>query len=76
MSVPVTPDAPRKPYKAIVSFVVAFLGALIATLQGRTDLDTMTLTDWLIVAGAAAVTAGAVYQTPNPIKSRNDPGGI
>lgn len=59
------PD-PKRPYKAVAAFVLAFIGALVATVQGRTDLDTMSTTDWLIVVGSALVTAGAVYQAKNP----------
>lgn len=55
-----------KPYKAIVTFVLTFLAALLATVQGRTDLESMKAVDWLIVVVSAAVTAGAVYITPNP----------
>ncbi len=53
------------PTKAIVAFVLAFLTALYATIQGRTDLDTMKLIDWLIVVLGAAVTAGATYSITN-----------
>lgn len=55
-----------KPYKAIVSFVLAFLTALYATIQGRTDLNTMKVTDWLIVIIGAVVTAGGTYIITNP----------
>lgn len=63
------PPTPTKPYKAVVAFVLAFLTALYATLQGRTDLDTMKVGDWLIVILGAVVTAGAVYVTTNPAKT-------
>lgn len=55
-----------KPYKAVVAFVLAFLTALYATLQGRTDIDTMKAMDWAIVVLGAVVTAGAVYAVSNP----------
>lgn len=55
-----------KPYKAVAGFVLTFLGTLIATVQGRTDLDSMKLIDWCIVVGSALVTAGAVYGISNP----------
>lgn len=55
-----------KPYKAVAAFALAFIGALVATVQGRTDLSTMKLLDWLIVVGSAVVTAGAVYRVENP----------
>lgn len=57
---------PTKPYKAAVAFVLAFLTALYATLQGRTDLDSMRVIDWAIVVLGAVVTAGAVYEVTNP----------
>jgi hypothetical protein len=60
----VTPQT--KPYKAILAFVFTFLGTLVATVQGRTDLDTMRVIDWAIVVVSAIVTAGGVYQITNP----------
>lgn len=63
------PPTPTKPYKAIVGFVIAFLGALTATLQGRTDLGNMSVVDWLIILATAVVTAGGVYQVTNPAKN-------
>jgi hypothetical protein len=57
-----------KPYKAIAGFVLTFLASLLATIQGRTDLDTMKLIDWVIVVGGALVVAGGVYGITNPPK--------
>jgi uncharacterized membrane protein YcaP (DUF421 family) len=57
-----------QPYKAIAAFVLTFIGALVATIQGRTDVNTMTVLDWLIVVGSALVTAGTVYGVTNPPK--------
>jgi hypothetical protein len=54
-----------KPYKAVVAFVLSFLTALYATLQGRTDLDSMKAIDWLIVIMGAVVTAGGTYLVSN-----------
>jgi hypothetical protein len=54
-----------KPYKAVVAFVLSFLTALYATLQGKTDLDSMGALDWLIVVMGAVVTAGATYVVSN-----------
>jgi hypothetical protein len=59
---------PTKPWKAVAAFALTFIGALIATVQGRTDLDTMRVLDWLIVVGSALVTAGTVYGVTNPPK--------
>jgi uncharacterized membrane protein YcaP (DUF421 family) len=59
-------DDPRRPWKAVVAFVLAFLTALYATLQGRTDLESMKALDWVIVVLGAVVTAGATYVVTNP----------
>jgi hypothetical protein len=59
------PD-PKRPWKALGAFALAFLGALLATVQGRTDLDTMSGMDWLVVVGTALVTALGVYGIKNP----------
>lgn len=59
-------DDPTRPLKAIAAFVLAFLTALYATVQGRTDLDTMGALDWGIVVLGAVVTAGATYTVANP----------
>ena len=57
-----------QPYKALAAFVLAFVGALVATLQGRPDIEGMKAIDWIIVVGAALVTAGTVWTVPNPPK--------
>jgi hypothetical protein len=54
--------------KAILAAVIAFLSSLLATVQGRTDLDTMGPIDWLIVLLAAAVAGLTVYTVPNQPK--------
>lgn len=54
-----------KPTKAIVAFVLTFCASLLATIQGRTDLDTMRALDWVIVVLSAVVTAGGVYAVEN-----------
>ena len=59
---------PTQPYKAVAAFVLTFIGALIASIQGRPTLDGMGPVDWLIVVGSALVTAGATYQIANPPK--------
>lgn len=58
-----------KPYKALAGFVLTFLASLLATIQGRTDLETMKLIDWCIVIGGALVVAGGVYGITNPPKA-------
>lgn len=55
-----------QPYnKAWVAAVIAALTSLAATLQGRTELDTMRLVDWLLVVVGAVVAGLAVYAVPN-----------
>jgi len=56
-------------HKAVVAAIVGFLGSLVATLQGRTDLDTMGWVDWLIVVLTAAIAGGATYQVSNRPKA-------
>lgn len=57
---------PTKPYKAIAAFVLTFIGALVASIQGRPDVDSLKVIDWLIIVGSALVTAGTVYGVTNP----------
>lgn len=60
--------------KAIVAAVIAALGTLIATVQGRTDIDTMGAVDWLIVVVSALVAGLTVYHAPYaPAPIRNRP---
>jgi len=59
-----------QPFKAVAAFVLTFLGALIASIQGRPTLDGMGPIDWFVVVGSALVTAGAVYGVTNPPKTR------
>lgn len=58
-----------KPYKAVVAFVLTFLGTLLASVQGRKEFSDLTTLEWLIVIGTALVTTGAVYGITNPPKS-------
>lgn len=51
--------------KAWVAALIAALAAVVATIQGRTDLDTMKPVDWLIVVLSAVVAGGSVYTVPN-----------
>lgn len=51
--------------KAWVAALIAALGSLVATLQGRTDLETMKAVDWLIVIVSAALAGMIVYAAPN-----------
>ena len=51
--------------KAILAAIAAGLASLVATLQGRTDLDTLSATGWLIVVVSAVVAGLSVYLVPN-----------
>lgn len=51
--------------KAWVAAVAAGLTSMLATLQGRTDLDSMRWVDWFIVILAAVVAGVTVYAVPN-----------
>jgi hypothetical protein len=70
MSIPATPapGTPQTATKAWVGAVVAALASLVATVQGRTDLDTMRVVDWLIVVVSAVVAGLTVYTIPNQPK--------
>lgn len=59
--------------KAWIAAVTAALASLVATLQGRTDLDTMRAVDWIIVVLSAVVAGLTVYAIPNlPRGTRRD----
>ena len=66
----VTPPAPTptKPNKAILAFVLSFLGALLAQLSDYTEFGDLTPLQWLIALVTAIVVAGGVYAVPNPAK--------
>jgi hypothetical protein len=51
--------------KAIVAFVLAFLTALVAQVQDKTEFSDLTTLQWLVAVSSAIVTAGAVYIVPN-----------
>lgn len=59
------PGTPQTGHKAILAGLLAGLATLLATLQGRTDLDTMRPVDWMIVALGALVTGLGAYLMPN-----------
>jgi TRAP-type uncharacterized transport system fused permease subunit len=62
--VPHHTPAVTTPTKSIIVAVVAGLTALLATVQGRTDLYSMRLVDWLIVLVASLVAGLTVYVVP------------
>lgn len=51
--------------KAWVAALLTALTTFIATVQGRTDVDTMGAVDWLIVVVSAIVAGLTVYSVPN-----------
>ena len=51
--------------KAILAAVLAGLASLVATLQGRPDVASMTAVDWIIVVLSAVVAGLTVYLVPN-----------
>lgn len=51
--------------KAILTFALTFLTALLASLEGRKEFSELTALEWLIVVASALVSAGAVYLVPN-----------
>lgn len=58
-----------KPYKAIAAFLVTFLGTLWANLNGREDLATMGVVDWITVIVPTLLATAAVYGISNQPKS-------
>ena len=53
------------PTKAVLAAILAGLSTFVATVSGRTDVDTMSAVDWLIVIVSAIVAGLAVYTVPN-----------
>jgi hypothetical protein len=51
--------------KAWIAALITALTTFVATVQGRTDLDTMGAVDWLIVVVSAIVAGLTVYSVPN-----------
>lgn len=69
---------PSRPYKAVVAFLGTFLVSLFAALQDKTELDTMSVNQWILVILGALVSAAVTYGVPNPIvpKVPGDDGGV
>ena len=51
--------------KAIVAFVLAFCGSVVAQVQDKTEFSDLSVLQWLVVLMTAVVTAGGVYLIPN-----------
>ena len=66
MSVTPPPPTPTKPNKAILAFVLSFLGSLLVQLSDYTEFGDLTPLQWLIALVTAVVIAGGVYAVPNP----------
>jgi uncharacterized membrane protein YidH (DUF202 family) len=67
----------NKPYKAVAAAVLTFLGTLLASIQGRKEFDELTVLEWLIVFGSAAVATLGVYvvdNNPTAYRRRGDLG--
>ena len=54
--------------KSVIVAVLAGLTAFLATVHGRTDLDTMKPVDWLIVLVASSVAGLTVLAVPEKPK--------
>jgi len=58
------------PTKAVLAAILAGLSSFVATVSGRTDVDTMSVVDWLIIIVAAVVAGLTVYVVPNKPTAR------
>lgn len=58
------PD-PKRPYKAIVGFLIAFIGALVTAIT-QEDVDALGWAGWVSIIATALLTALGVYQISNP----------
>lgn len=59
---------PTKPYKAIAAFLITFVGAVLVSIQDKTEFSDLRPLQWLVVLGFALVNTAAVYQITNPPK--------
>lgn len=69
---------PKRPYKAVAAFVLTLLGLLWASLEGRDNLDNMSLMEWLAIVVPVILTTGTVYGITNPkviVPARRDDRG-
>ena len=63
-----TVQVKTQPYKAVGAFALTFLGALLASVSGKTNFNDLTPFQWFVVVGSALVTSGAVWGISNPPK--------
>lgn len=69
---PGTPQTATKAvWSGVVSFLLAFAGAVFVSIKDRTDLDSMQASDWLAVIVSALVVAGGAGGVT--YKARNRP---
>lgn len=59
---------PMTAHKAWIAALAAAVASFVATIQGRTDLDTMRAVDWIIVVLSAFLAGATVYTFPNKPK--------
>lgn len=55
-----------KPYKAILGFILTFLGLIVQALTAGRDSSAISGQEWLVIIIGSLVTAGGVYGITNP----------
>lgn len=69
--VAVIEDDPKKPWKAIVAFVVPVAVAFVsAILPGSDGGQAITGNEWMAIGAAGGITGLSVYAKKNPKRSR------
>lgn len=63
-------NVPTKPYKAILGFILTFLGLIVQALTSGADGRAITGQEWLVIIVGSLVSAGGVYGITNPPASR------
>jgi hypothetical protein len=66
---PTPATVPTKPYKAVVAFVLTFLGLIVQALTTHGDARNIAGSEWLVIIVGSLVTTGAVYGITNPAAS-------
>lgn len=57
---------PRKPYKAIATLVITFLGLLWANLEGHDTWGSLGVQEWVTIVVPTVLATAAVYGIRNP----------
>lgn len=60
---------PKRPWKAIVAFVLSFVVALSASVAGKETLEGLDVNGWLLIVLGALGTAAGTYLTRNPLNA-------